>query len=64
MNALSIDTIKDTKFYTIDEVADLLGAKPATVRRWVVSGAIESYKIGPRTRKMTREQVEAYLNRE
>ncbi len=34
------------KFYTIEEVADLLGYHTETIRRYILSGNLKAYKTG------------------
>jgi excisionase family DNA binding protein len=36
----------DVKYYTVEEIADLLNVSSRTVRRWVRSKLVESYKFG------------------
>jgi excisionase family DNA binding protein len=34
------------RFYSIDEVADLLGVSPRTVRRWIKAGKLRAHRFG------------------
>ena len=34
------------KFYTVQEVADSLNVHPNTIRNWINSGDLNSYKLG------------------
>jgi len=50
---------------TVDELAEELRVHPATVRRWIKSGALGALKFGDHigTIRIPREQVEALLRR-
>lgn len=50
------------RLYTIPEVADILRVTRQTVYRWVEEGQIETIYAGAH-RRVTREQVEAFLAR-
>jgi len=39
-------TMKDSKFYKIEDVCDLLQVSKITIYRWIKSGKITAYKIG------------------
>lgn len=51
----------DEKFYTPQEVAELLGVHLQTVRKWYRTGELECYKVG-RVR-ISESQLEAFLQR-
>ena len=51
----------DEKFYTPQEVAELLGVHLQTVRKWYRTGELECYKVG-RVR-IAESQLEAFLQR-
>lgn len=44
------DEITATKFYTIEEIADLLKVSYLTVFRWIQAGKLPAYKVGKRYR--------------
>ena len=39
-----------TKFYTIEEIAELLKVSYLTVFRWIQAGKLSAYKVGKRYR--------------
>lgn len=36
----------EEKFYTVDEIAEILKVNPMTVYRWIKAGKLKSYKAG------------------
>lgn len=49
------------KLLSVKEVSRLLGLSARTIRRLCDSGLMESYRIGTRTRRISRTQVQVYL---
>ena len=47
-------------FYTINEVADMLGVSRVTVARWCNSGEIPAYRLG-RKWKINKAEFDAWL---
>lgn len=47
-------------FYTINEVADMLGVSRVTVARWCNSGEIPAYRLG-RKWKISKAEFDAWL---
>ena len=39
-------TMKDSEFYKIEDVCELLQVSKITVYRWIKSGKIPAYKVG------------------
>ena len=39
-------TMKDSKFYKIEDVCELLQVSKITIYRWTKSGKITAYKVG------------------
>lgn len=39
--------IGDLEYYTVDQVADLLGRNVQLVRRWIREGRLEAERVGP-----------------
>jgi putative molybdopterin biosynthesis protein len=50
------------KFYTVQEVADSLNVHPNTIRNWVNSGELKSYKLG-NTLRISKEDLEKFLEK-
>jgi excisionase family DNA binding protein len=51
------------KLITIAAAAERYGVHHATVRRWIASGKIKGYKIGPRVVRVDPVEMEAALIR-
>lgn len=50
------------KFYTVDEVAEMLKVSPITIYRHIKEGKIEVYKVG-RLFRISATSLQKYLNR-
>jgi DNA binding domain, excisionase family len=50
------------KIYTVDETADLLKIKPRTVREWIRTGKLKSFKIGGLVR-VHDDDLQAFIDR-
>lgn len=50
MIKMNNDEITATKFYTIEEIADLLKVSYLTVFRWIQAGKLSAYKVGKQYR--------------
>jgi excisionase family DNA binding protein len=50
------------KFYTVQEVADSLNVHPNTIRNWINSGDLKSYKLG-NTLRISKEDLEKFLEK-
>lgn len=47
------------RFYSIEEVADLLRVSPRTVRRWIKAGQLRAHRFG-RTMRIACEDLRFY----
>ena len=54
--------VEDEKYYTVEEVADILNVSPRTVRRWVRSKVVKSYKFGA-ARRIASSGLQALIAR-
>ncbi len=54
------ETMEHLSFYTINEVADMLGVSRVTVARWCNSGEIPAYRLG-RKWKINKAEFDAWL---
>jgi excisionase family DNA binding protein len=52
----------DEKYYTVEEVADILNVSPRTVRRWVRTKVLKSYKFGA-ARRIASSGLQALIAR-
>lgn len=50
----------EKRFYTVDEVAELFGFKPRTIREFISSGLLEAVKFRTEYR-ITSEAIEEYI---
>jgi excisionase family DNA binding protein len=62
--AASLKGSKLPEFYTVKLIAEVFGAHPQTVRRWVRAGRISALKAGDRNHKLwfTWPDVRAFLD--
>lgn len=51
----------DKKYYTPQEIAEMLGVHLQTVRAWYRSGKLGCYKLGHRDVRISREQLDTFL---
>lgn len=51
------------EYYTIGEVAKLLGVHIDTLRRWDKKGYLKAIRLGKNWRRYKREDIESFLNR-
>jgi excisionase family DNA binding protein len=65
-HALSVDqhanASTDEKYYTVEEVPDILNVSPRTVRRWIRHKVIKSYKFGA-ARRIASSDLQALIAR-
>jgi excisionase family DNA binding protein len=61
---LPTDASSGDDLLTTREVADLLRVNPVTVTRWLNEGTLAGVKVGPRTFRFRRSDVEAKLTPE
>ena len=60
-NMHGIDDAGDADMLTTAEVADLCRVSNSTVTRWLADGRLPGVKVGPRTFRFRRSDVEALL---
>ncbi|HEY7060488.1 MAG TPA: helix-turn-helix domain-containing protein [Chloroflexota bacterium] len=51
----------DEQFVSVAAAAKLLGVHTATIRRWVDSGTLRAYRLGPRRLLLKREDLERLI---
>ena len=50
------------RWLTLDEVAEMLNVRPATVRRWRKLGVIKAYRTGPRGKqRFSKDEIATFL---
>ena len=54
-------TEEERDYYTVSEAADLLRVSRPTVWRWINDGALTAYRVGARTIRVRRADLEAAL---
>lgn len=52
----------DTKFYTVDEIAEKLMVTKYAVREWIKSGQLQAVKLG-KSYRVTEEMFQAYIDK-
>ena len=51
------------RWLTLDEVAEMLNVRPATVRRWRKLGVIKAYRTGSRGKqRFSRDEIATFLS--
>lgn len=45
-NAIDYATLNQKELLTLNEAAALLNVMPVTMRRWILTGVVKSYKVG------------------
>jgi len=54
--------MKQDKFYTVDELAEMLKVNPMTIYRHIKEGRIEVYKVG-RLFRISENALQKYLSK-
>jgi excisionase family DNA binding protein len=49
--------------FSVNQVATFCGVKPRTVRRWINTGQLPARKLGPRSTRVTRADLELLIHR-
>jgi excisionase family DNA binding protein len=60
--ALVTSSAAQPRFYSIDEVANLLGVSPRTVRRWIKDRKLRAHRFG-RTVRIAHDDLQDFLSR-
>lgn len=50
-------------YVSISEAAERVGVSTKTVRRWIATGALTGYRIGPRVVRIDAAELDAALRR-
>jgi len=56
-----VSTTLDQQYVSVTVAAKLLGVHAATVRRWVDSGTLKAYRLGPRRLLVKREDLDRLI---
>src|SRR3954469_22004822 len=56
--------VSDCPYYTIAQAMAVLGVSRPTLWRWIRSGKLPAYKVGPRSTRIKRVDLEAVLRRQ
>ena len=51
------------EYLTPEQIAEQLAVTPSTVRRWIRSGALPAVKAGPRVWRISKADLDEYLQR-
>ncbi|HEY7060472.1 MAG TPA: helix-turn-helix domain-containing protein [Chloroflexota bacterium] len=49
------------RYYTVGQAARTLGVSPATIWRWIQTGKLAAYRIGPRAIRIRPEDLQATI---
>lgn len=52
-----------TRYYSLNQTADILGVSPRTVRRLITAGQLRAYRLGARQIRIVADDVESVLRR-
>ncbi|MEX2246941.1 MAG: helix-turn-helix domain-containing protein [Dehalococcoidia bacterium] len=56
---LTLDRTRASEFCTVAEAAELLGVSVSTIWRWVDSGKVPAFRVGPKAIRIRRQDAEA-----
>ena len=62
MRTNATNSPKKRDYYTIPEAALLLDVSVATVWRWVAAGRLDAYRVGPRTIRIKKQELESVIS--
>ena len=54
-------TVQDREFYTVSEAAKMLDVSRTTIWRWINEGRLGAYRVGGRTIRIRRQDVQKML---
>lgn len=52
-------TTPDRRYYTVAGAATLLQVSPSTIWRWIAAGRLPAQRLGPKTIRIVREDIDA-----
>lgn len=52
------------KFFTVNQVAEILGVSPATIRKWLCYDNISHHKLGKRYIRFTQSDIDELIKAE
>jgi excisionase family DNA binding protein len=61
MRGLNVNVNTNQQWYSLQEAADYLGLDEKTLRRYVKTGILTGYRLGPRAIRVSVAEVEALL---
>jgi excisionase family DNA binding protein len=59
--AIATSPLETKRLLSPQEAADLLGVEVVTIRRWMVSGDLPSFRISKKTSRIAFEELQAWL---
>ncbi|MEX1254092.1 MAG: helix-turn-helix domain-containing protein [Dehalococcoidia bacterium] len=57
----SQEASQERAYYTVAEAASVLNVSRTTIWRWIDAGRLTAYRVGPRTIRIAREQLDALI---
>lgn len=58
-----MDKLQKDNYINIDEAAEYLGVKPATIRSWIKNKAMPSHRVGGKLLKFKKSEIDEWVNR-
>jgi excisionase family DNA binding protein len=55
--------LTDSVTLSVDEIAKYLGVSHMTVRRWIIAGHLEGFRVGPRMYRVREEKFQEFMDR-
>lgn len=52
---------REKEYYTVSEAADRLHVSPVTIWRWIEEGRLAAYRVGPRSIRIMRDDLEGLV---
>jgi len=61
VKATAMPKLAERQYYTVAEAARVLDVSPSTVWRWIQAERLSAYRVGPRTIRLKKEDLEQMM---
>ena len=61
LQVIAMTKTTESPFYTVSEAARLLEVSPVTIWRWIESGRLPAYRLGPKNIRIRKEDLESMI---